>query len=366
MNREAARLALAFSFVPGAGPILFKRSLEMLGSCEALLKASGADLAQVDRMPRSFVEAWKNKKEYLSRADREIELAESRRIRILTLLDEDYPESLRTIYDPPAVLFIRGTFASAPSCLAIVGSRETTHYGEKAAYDFAAEFSKAGAVVVSGLAKGIDSAAHQGVLAVNGVTWAVLGGGILNSGSYRSPKLAEQILEKGAILSEYPLMESPRPEYYPRRNRIVSGLSSAVVVIEAGRQSGALITAGLALEQGRDVFAVPANIDSVYSEGSNWLLRQGAKLAGSAQDVLGDLGLIGITPTTPSFNFDLLTEGERKMFRSLSPKKPLHLDDWIEQSGYPSAEALSLIGALLLKGVVVEKPGKYYAAERTR
>lgn len=360
---ETTRIALAFAFTPGGGPVLFRRCVEVFETADRLAQATIAELANVPQMPRAFAAAWTAREAAMERADREISEAAENGIEILTPFDAAYPDLLRKIYDPPVALYVKGRLSPVEKRVAIVGSRETSPYGENTASGFARTLAEAGVTVVSGLARGIDSAAHAGAVEGGGVTWAVLGGGLLSGASYRGPKLASQILEKGAILSEYPLHETPRPEYYPRRNRIVSGLSQGVVVIEAARRSGALITAGQALEQNRDVFAVPANIDSVFSEGSNWLLREGAKAVFSAEDVLEDLGFAS-AGTTPRFDETSLTAGERAMIGALSPKKPLHLDEWIGQSGRPSGDALALIGGLVLKGVVSERPGKYYALEK--
>jgi DNA processing protein len=360
VNRETTRIALAFASVPNAGPVLFKRCLERFGDAAGVSGASAEALASIEGMPRAFAGAWRDKKEFLERADREMDLAESRGIQILTPFDDGYPSLLRTIYDPPIALYVKGRLAPLEQRVAVVGSREASSYGLSTASAFARDFAAAGLVVVSGLARGIDSAAHRGALEAGGVTWAVLGGGLLHSGSYRAQQLADQMIEKGAVISEFPLNTAPRPEFYPRRNRIVSGLSQAVVVIEAGPQSGALITSGLALEQGRDVFAVPGPVDSTGAEGSNWLLRQGAKFVRSAADVLEDLGYAGGS-SAPVFAAADLTESERRMIDALTPRQPLHLDEWIEQSGRSSAEALAVIGSLLLKGAVSEKPGKFYA-----
>ena len=225
------------------------------------------------------------------RLDKELELIEKERITCLDIFDKDYPYLLKQISSPPLVIYVKGdkTVLAEP-LFAVVGSRESSSYGLKIASDFSYKLSCLGVVVVSGLARGIDTAAHQA--AINkGRSIAVLGSGLLNIYPRENKRLAQSISEKGAVISEFPLFTSPLRENFPRRNRIVSGLSRGVLVVEAALRSGALITARLACEQDREVFAVPGKIDSVLSQGTNRLIKEGAKLVSSLEDMLEELNI---------------------------------------------------------------------------
>jgi len=219
--------------------------------------------------------------------ERELELADRNGISIITREDPGYPPLLRLIYDPPAVLYVQGRVEalSRVPVLAVVGSRDASDYGLRAARRFGSELSQAGFTVVSGCARGVDTAAHVGVLDAGGVTVAVLGSGLLRMYPPENECLAGRIAETGCVVSEFPLTAGPRREHFPRRNRIVSGLSQGVLLVEAAERSGALITARFALEQGRDVFCLPGTVDSAQSRGTNALIKQGAFLVDSVEDI---------------------------------------------------------------------------------
>lgn len=254
------------------------------------LSASGLDMSQADDL--------------LSRRSRVDPAAEQERVRragarVITWVDADYPESLRHIYDPPAVLFGLGAFSfqeSGPN-VAIVGSRRATPYGKETAGRLAAALGSCGLVIVSGMARGIDTAAHNGALESGARTVAVLGSGLDVTYPRENAGLMERITASGGlVLTEFPLGSRPEAWHFPVRNRIISGLCRAVVVVEAGERSGALITAEAALEQGRDVMAVPGNVNNPYSRGANRLIKQGARLVEDARDVLEELGLTALFP----------------------------------------------------------------------
>jgi len=227
--------------------------------------------------------------------ERELELADRNGIDIITREDAGYPPLLRMIFDPPQVLYVRGrveALSRAPF-IAVVGSRDASDYGLKAARRFGSELSQAGFTVVSGCARGVDTAVHAGVLDAGGVTVAVLGSGLLRMYPPENDSLARRIAEAGCVVSEFPLTAGPRREHFPRRNRIVSGLSQGVLLIEAAERSGALITARFALEQGREVFCLPGSADSFRSRGTNGLIKQGAYLIDSVEDIISHLTIEG-------------------------------------------------------------------------
>lgn len=223
---------------------------------------------------------------------KELKLIKRHRVRVMTFLDDDYPKNLKNIYDPPVVLYIKGEILPQDDiAVAIVGSRLASFYGIQSAERLGFELGSRGITIVSGLARGIDSSAHKGALKANGRTLAVLGSGLGNIYPEEHRGLAEKISESGAVISEFPMMTIPEKGNFPKRNRVISGLSMGVVVVEAAERSGALITSDCALEQGREVFAVPGKVDSVTSKGTNKLIKQGAKLVGAADDILEELHL---------------------------------------------------------------------------
>jgi len=217
-------------------------------------------------------------------------LARENKVKTLGIADKDYPTNLRYIYDPPATVYLKGNIVPEDNiAIAIVGSRRATHYGLKNAKSLAFELAVRGITIVSGLARGVDSAAHRGALEAKGRTIAVLGSGLNVIYPKENERLAEEIAQNGAVISEFPLDAGPQRYHFPRRNRVISGLSLGVVVVEAAQKSGALITANCALEQGREVFALPGKIDSFTSRGTHDLIKQGAKLVESIEDIIEEL-----------------------------------------------------------------------------
>lgn len=324
---------MALRLVNRFGPVSFKNAMEEFGSIDEALKSQ----------PEASLAA----------ADEEIAKAEKAGVGIVTCLDTHYPSALKEIYDPPILLYVKGTLPDDSRLkVAIVGARQCTTYGRMTARAFAQNFAEAGAVVVSGLALGIDTAAHEGALAGKGLTVAVLGGGLNKFYPEDNRKLSEKIAQNGAVITEYPMDMDPSPSYFPVRNRIISGLSRSLVVVEARRRSGSLITVDTALEQGREVFAVPGNIDSVLSEGTNHLIRQGSRMATSAADVLNDELL---TPPAGT-----LTPEEAHLLGLLS-RQETPIDEVLERSQMPISQAISTLSLLEIKGLVKQTPGKNYA-----
>ncbi len=285
---------------------------------------------------------------------------------LLTLNDPDYPPLLREISDPPPVLFIHGDPALllTPQ-LAVVGSRNPSPAGERTATDFAAHLSRAGLTVTSGMAIGIDAAAHRGALQVPAPTLAVAGTGLDRVYPAQHRDLAHAIAERGALVSEFPIGTPPRPDHFPRRNRIISGLALGTLVVEAAPQSGSLITARLAAEQGREVFAIPGSIHNPLSRGCHALIRQGAKLVETGQDILEELA--GFTSSKLSFTQNTVLSGSDAEnvheFSSLLNSlgfEPTSIDAVVERSGLTTEQVSSMLVVLELHGKVISGPGGLY------
>ena len=355
------RQTVALSLVKGMGPMAFKHALTVFGSVEGTLAATAAEWRKVQglsRLDRREIE----QRKLLEQADKEIEKAFTRQTDILTFFDDRYPAFLKEIHDPPILLFVKGKLPPSQKLnVAIIGSRAASLYGLKMAESIAHDLAVSGLVIVSGLAKGIDTAAHRGALKARGLTLAVLGGGISKLYPAENKKLAEQIVEKGAVISEYPMDMPPDPGYFPVRNRIISGLSRAVLVAEAREKSGALITADLALEQGREVYALPGHADSAKSQGSNRLLKQGAHFITGAEDILMDLH---VTPGRKATNKRIpVTEEESQLLSYLEGEAPMHMDDIVAKSRLEPVKTMVLLSGLALKGAVRELPGKYFTGK---
>lgn len=279
-----------------------------------------------------------------------------RGIEFCTLQDAVYPAPLAAIYDPPAVLYYRGRLPAWDKAVAVVGTRRCSTAGRKAAAQLAAALAAAGVVVVSGAARGIDTAAHQGAL-TQGQTVAVLGCGVDVAYPPENRQLLQDITRRGAVLSEYPPGTKPAPGQFPIRNRIISGLCRGVLVVEAGRKSGALITADCALEQGRDVFAVPGGMFAVQSQGANNLIKQGAKLVDTVEDILDEYGWRGTALETAA---PALSPEERLVYDALHDDTPVTLDDIIGQTSLSASQAACVLLQLELHGLVMQQPGQQY------
>lgn len=296
-------------------------------------------------------------------------------IRKITMDDAEYPKNLRNIYDPPKQLYVNGTLlAQDEFAVALVGSRRASIYGLEACEKLAYELASRGVTVVSGMARGIDSAAHRGALKARGRTIAVMGSGHNDIYPPENKELYAEIAKTGAVVTEYENDVPPLPENFPKRNRIISGLALGVVVVEAARNSGALITARLALEQGREVFAVPGKISSNTSAGTNELIKDGAKLVQSVDDILEELSHLDIKPLsseekaksddsiakmTKAYIYNSLTEDERKIYKILSDE-PIYIDEISEKSKLKPAVTTKVLLNLELKRLVKELPGKLF------
>ena len=280
-------------------------------------------------------------------------------IQVITFQDKEYPENLRHIHSPPALLYVKGKASfKEEKRIGIVGTRKCTPYGKKIVQEISRTLAEHGFTVVSGLALGIDTLAHWSCLKSGGSTIAILGCGLDVMYPRENQGLAKKIMEKGALVSEFPPGTSPLPRNFPMRNRIISGLSLGVVVVEAAEKSGALITADCALEQGREVFAVPGNIDSPYSRGCNRLIKEGAVLLQNPVDILQELGYDVIYESAPQGSLHLTLQ-EKKLCSFITPQ-PVHVDSLKAQSGLSTRELNALLTLLELKGIINQLPGKYF------
>jgi DNA processing protein len=297
--------------------------------------------------------------------EREWDRLQQLQINCLSVEDPAYPELLRQIPQPPVLLYCRGRLPDIDHlAVAIVGSRRCTLYGKEVAFRLAGELAALGVAVISGMALGVDSAAHRGALAARGCTVAVLGCGVEHCYPPANESLMKQIIGCGAVISEFPLDTKPLPQHFPQRNRIISGLSMGTVVVEATEKSGALITAHYALEQNREVFAVPGNVGSPYSRGSHRLLKEGARLVESAYDIIDELPvgplLAGSSAATAEPGAKpLLSEAEKRLLEQV-PYHPIHLDRLIRVGGLSPDTAGALLLSLELKGQLRQLPGKYF------
>jgi len=342
----------AFNLIDGIGPVGFKKLLAHFLSLE---RAWSADLIELKKagLENSVLEQIKKQRPKID-PDSQMEKLEKYGIELLTLEDKEYPKLLKEIYHPPAVLYLRGSFQPADEfSLGIVGTRRLTAYGQQVTPLIAVDLARAGLTIVSGLAKGIDTLAHQAALKAQGRTIAVLGSGIDKPSIYprTNQYLADQIAEQGAVLSEFPVGALGQPQHFPQRNRIISGLSLGVLVIEAPERSGALITAREALEQNRDVFAIPGPLFSENSCGANNLIKMGAKLVTEANDILQELNLTLLTDFQRNKKILPDNPEEALIIKQLS-KQPLHVDKLAQQTKLPIATLNSTLVLMEMKGKV--------------
>jgi DNA processing protein len=289
-HQPHTRYYLGFNLVPGIGPTRLARLIEHCGSVEAAWHASNADLLAAGLDARSSTGL--NRIRDTVDLDAELTRLEQQAIQVVTLEDDHYPRLLREIATAPPMLYVRGTLEPVDDwAIAVVGTRSPTTYGKEVARQIVGDLARSGVTIISGLAVGIDTVAHTAALEAGGRTLAVLGCGLDTIYPERNRPLAGQLIEQGALISDYPLGTRPLAANFPPRNRIISGLALGVLVVEAGEKSGALITVEFALEQGRDVFAVPGSIFNRTSKGTHQLIRQGAALVSGAADILEELNL---------------------------------------------------------------------------
>jgi len=353
---------LALKMIPNLGNITYRRLLERFGDPTTVFNAKLQELLKIEGIR---AETAKNivSKHWEGDPQRELQRIKQIGARLITIFDSSYPLSLKQIYDPPPLLYIKGKdLPIEKTMIAVVGSRNPSHYGLKVTEEICQGLAMRNIAVVSGMARGIDAAAHWGSLSVKGSTVAVLGSGIDVIYPSSNVKLYYHMADTGSVITEFPLGTSPEGKNFPIRNRIISGLSKGVVVIEASLRSGSLITASLALEQGREVFAVPGSIESFKSTGTHFLIKQGAKLVENADDILQDIGETsssGHVPSGKTPNLVPLTQDEELIVGILNTY-PMHIDEIVRTSRFDSAKVAGILTALELKGAVKQLSGKMF------
>ena len=367
MNSKEAFIAL--NLIEGVGPIRVRQLLDVFGDAPSILHASSAQLCTVPGVGEDTAAG-------IANWSRTVDLdAELRRIaefgcHVLVPTDEEYPPLLREIYDPPIVLYVKGRLdAQDRNAVAIVGSRQTTPYGMEVARRLGYQLGYVGVTVVSGGARGIDTAAHQGALSAKGRSISVLGTGINLVFPPENRELFERLAERGAVVTQFPFHRPADKQSFPIRNRIVAGMTMGTVVVEANLSSGALITAHFATEYGRQVFAVPGRIDSPRSKGCHELIKKGAKLCESAEDILSEFEYLFPTPNrSPAPNVTgvlpalALSETERVVFELLDRGQTTGIDEVIRRSGLPSSAVAVALLSLEMKRLVRQLPGKLFLA----
>ena len=360
----------------GVGSTTFSKLIKHFGSADRALRASVSGLAEVGGIGFKTAERIAATRDKFD-VSKELRLAEKLGIWIVNIEDKRYPPILKQIYDPPPVLYIKGSLTRQDNlAISIVGTRRCSLYGQEQASRLAHFLSSAGFTIVSGMARGIDTAAHQGALAAKGRTIAVQGCGLANIFPPENKKLFELIAESGACISELPLGYEPLAENFPPRNRIIAGLSLGTIVIEAPLNSGALITARVALDNNREVMAVPGKIDSPLSRGAHRLIKQGAKLVESVEDIMEALGYIGeqlqshvsaaaaeASEKVETSLFDAsqlnLSDNEKTIYDCLD-KEPMHTDEIIAETDLPAGSINAGLISLRLKGLIKQLPGNLF------
>lgn len=347
---------LAISRISNMGAIRMGKLFSAFQNMERAFCASREEL-QCAKLESNVIETFLRERANIN-PDEELELIEKTNIQVITLADDFYPPLLKQIFDPPAILFIRGTLPDQNyKHVAIVGTRHPTTYGLNATETIVGPLAKSNAVIVSGLAYGIDTAAHKATLKHNGTTIAVLGSGVDHMSIYPTGNrsLATQIIEHGgAIISEFPIGTQPFKSHFPLRNRVIAGFCHATIVIEAAQKSGSLITARAALEDGREVYAVPGPIDSLLSEGPNNLLKMGAAPVTCAKDIMEVKEV-----RMETFTYEPRTETEAQLLSHLS-NDPLHVDEMLMRTNIAINVANSTLTLLEIKGVIRHVGGRYY------
>ena len=354
--------------VPGIGNHLFRRLIRQFETPEAVFEGRDEALLAVEGVSGRLAAALRRPHKHRDAARRELARAAEQGIRIVTQRDKAYPPLLLEIPDPPPFLYVRGDLTRCRGPVAIVGSRNATPYGRKITRRISRDLAAHDITVVSGMARGIDTAAHEGVLEAQGVTVAVLGSGLECVYPRENTTLCERIAETGAVISELPLAAGPDANHFPQRNRIISGMSLGTVVVEATRRSGSLITARLAAEQNREVFAVPGSIDSFKSIGTHRLIKSGAKLVTQVGDILEELPPWtwgGFKPQDAAADaapvaMPDLTTMETAVFENLTVY-PVHVDDLTRRLKLEPGQLASILLALELKGLVRQDPGKLFS-----
>jgi DNA processing protein len=342
--------------VKGIGPARLRRLIDMFGDARSAWYADARALvdAGIDRRARGALVELRKQRDPVELGNR----LRTAGVELVRVIDPAYPALLKGVPDAPAILFVKGRLPrdDEPS-IAVVGTRRATAYGRQAAEKIAGELARAGVVIVSGLARGIDAVAHNAALAAGGRTLAVLGSGLDRIYPSEHKGLAQRVVGSGALISEFPLGEPPDAPNFPRRNRIVAGLARGTLVVEADRESGALITVDFALEQGRDVYSVPGSIFSPVSRGTNTLIKEGAKPVMSAEDILEDLEMSAVEPVSAPPTVD---SDEEAAVLALLSTDPMHIDDIGRLTRLPMSILGGTLAMMELKGTARQMGGQYY------
>ena len=361
---------LALRLTPGLGARLTGKLLRQFGGPEEIFRASLTELEGC-QLPAAAAQAVFGKSGF---RDAEKELAEVKKagIRLITWAEAEYPKLLTQIYDPPPLLYVRGNVELlSRHAISIVGTRRPTPYGNQITERLARDLAERGLVIVSGLARGIDSSAHRGACATaRGGTIGVLGSGIDVIYPKENRKLFEEVEKRGAIVTEFPLGTHPAPENFPVRNRIVAGIALGTIVAQGALYSGSLITSRLAMESGREVYGIPGNVTEPMSFAPNQLIKQGAKLVTNWQDVVEELPtevraeLFPMEATTAEERASLfegsLSATEKRLFELIRIEEPIHVDELVEKTGLSSSETLAALCEMEMRGVIRQMPGKQF------
>lgn len=368
---------IALNMTPGVGPRAATKLLERFGSANAIFHARRTELESLRIKPATIESLIK--REFFDTAETELKRVKELGGDVLILDDGSYPALLREIDDPPPVLYVRGDWQACfeQPCVGVIGSRRCSTYGENASEMLSRDLASRGITIASGLARGIDTAAHRGAIRGNGRTVAVMGTGLDNVYPRENRKLVDEIISSGGCLvTQFPLETPPIPENFPYRNRIISGLSLGVLIVEASERSGSLITARLAMEQNREVMAVPGNITSGNSFGTNYLIKSGAKLVQQWQDVVAELpSEVAAAILPPEIDRSVpdqaekkqtpvpadLTPQERTIWALLTPDEPMHIDVLLASSGLSFGDLNNALVSLDLHDLIRVLPGKHYA-----
>ncbi|MFC2005520.1 DNA-processing protein DprA [Chloroflexota bacterium] len=358
-SKEDIKYWVGFSLVPGIGRVRSAQLENYFGNLDGAWKATPAELKQsgLDNGSIRAITSWRPK----ISLEAEMEKLERYGVKALTWHDPDYPSRLKEIYDYPPLLYVRGSLLPEDEwCLAVVGTRRATVYGRQVTEEIVADLAQSKITIVSGLAKGIDSVAHHSALEAGGRSIAVFACGLDTIYPGENASLARRIMQQGALISEYPLGTRPRADNFPRRNRIMSGISLGVLVVEAGETSGAMITAHMALEQNREVFAIPGSILSPASRGTNQIIQEGAKLVRDYTDILEELNLTAVAHQIEMKEIIPSSDTESLLLKQLGAE-PVHIDEVCRSSGLSISTVSSTLAMMELKDLVKQVGAMNYA-----
>ncbi len=360
---------MALQQVPGIGNYLFKKLIDRFKSPENVFNADVQALTQVEGISKKLAYCI-SAHNVTDEMRKELDLVFRKKFSIVTMAEHHYPALLHQLPDPPPLLYVSGKLDGTMNNMAVVGSRNATQYGISMAKQLAGDLVALGINIVSGMARGIDTAAHRGALSGKGKTFAVLGSGLARIYPPENKKLFNDISENGAVVSEFPLFSEPDAFHFPQRNRIICGMCLGTIVVEAAQKSGSLITARLAVEQGREVFAVPGSVRSFKSTGTHGLLKQGAKLVEHVNDVIEEIHPLIQIEGKDGLNHNIsekkslpdLDPDELKVYEALEPY-PVHIDTLSCITGFESGKIAGILLELELKGLVNQSPGKLFSAK---